>query len=75
MTDLQNEEMTLRMKSRALWIQERNKNTSFFHTREKARQYRNIVEEIKSQSGTLITSFEEIKKASSSHFGNIYTEE
>jgi hypothetical protein len=33
------------------------------------------VEEIKTQSGVLINSFEEIKKAATSHFGNLYTKE
>jgi hypothetical protein len=33
------------------------------------------VEEIKTTSWTRINSFEEIKKATSSHFGKIYTQE
>jgi hypothetical protein len=59
----------------ALWLQAGDKNTSFFHKQAKARQHRNNVEEIKTQSGVLINSFEEIKKATTSHFGKLYTKE
>jgi hypothetical protein len=41
----------------------------------KARQHKNIVEKIKTTSRTRINSFEEIKKASSSHFGKLYSQE
>jgi hypothetical protein len=75
MKALKDEEMIWRLKSRSLWLQAGDKNTSFFHKQEKARQCRNRVEEIKSQSGEFITSFEEIKKATSTHFGNLYTKD
>jgi 23S rRNA maturation-related 3'-5' exoribonuclease YhaM len=47
---LHNEEKEWRLKYRALWLQEGDKNTSFFHKQVKARQHRNIVEEIKTTS-------------------------
>jgi hypothetical protein len=59
---LHNEEKEWRLKSRALWLQAGDKNTSFFHKQAKARQHRNTVEEIKTASGDRINSFEEIKR-------------
>jgi hypothetical protein len=58
-----------------LWLQEGDKNTSFFHKQAKARQHKNTMEEIKTTSGSRIISFEEIKRAASSHFGKLYTQE
>jgi len=68
MKALKDEEMILRLKSRSLWLQAGDKNTSFFHKQTKTRQCRNRVEEINSQSRALITSFEEIKKGSFNSF-------
>jgi hypothetical protein len=70
MKALHNEEMVWRLKSRVLWLQVGDKNTSFFHKHTKARQHKNSMEEIKTRSRALISSFEEIKKATTSHFGN-----
>jgi hypothetical protein len=75
MKSLHNEEKEWRLKSRALWLQVGDKNTSFFHKQAKARQHRNNVEEIKTQSRTPINSFEEIKKSTTSHFRKLYTKE
>jgi hypothetical protein len=72
---LHNEEKEWRLKSRAMWLQAGDKNTSFFHKQSKARQHKNTMEEIKIASGTRINSFEEIKKEASSHFGKLYTHE
>jgi len=72
---LHNEEKEWRLKSRALWLQEGDKNTSFFHKHAKTRQHINTVEEIKIASGDRVNSFEEIKKEASSHFKNIYTQD
>jgi hypothetical protein len=49
---LHKEEKEWRLKSRALWLQAGDKNTYFFHKQAKARQHRNIVEEIKTNSRT-----------------------
>jgi hypothetical protein len=40
---LHNEEKEWRLKSRALWLQAGDKNTSFFHKQAKARQHQNSV--------------------------------
>jgi hypothetical protein len=72
---LHNEEKEWRLKSRALWLQAGDKNTSFFHKQAKARQHKNTVEEIKKSTGEVVNSFEEIKKEASSHFKNLYTQD
>jgi hypothetical protein len=48
---LKDEETIWRLKSRSLWLQVGDKNTTFFHKQAKVRQWRNRVEEIKLQSG------------------------
>jgi len=75
MKALKDEEFIWRLKSRSLWLQAKDKNTSFFHKQAKAWQCRNKVKEIKSQSGEFITSSEEIKKETSTHFWNLYTKD
>jgi hypothetical protein len=55
MRALHKEEKEWRLKSRALWLQAGDKNTSFFHKQAKSRQHRNTVEEIKTTSGTELT--------------------
>jgi hypothetical protein len=52
MRALHKEEKEWRLKSRALWLQAGDKNTSFFHKQAKARQHINNVEEIKTKLGT-----------------------
>jgi hypothetical protein len=71
---LHKEEKEWRLKYWPLWLQVGDKNTYFFHKQSKSRQQRNIVEKIKTASGTWINSFEEIKKATTSHFRELYTE-
>jgi hypothetical protein len=58
-----------------LWLQAGDKNTSFFHKQAKARQHKNLVEEIKTASGEIINSFDEIKKEASSHFKSLYIQD
>jgi len=59
---LHNEENEWRIKSRSLWLQAVDKDTSFFHKLAKSRQHKNSVEEIKTATGEITNSFEEIKK-------------
>ena len=70
-----NEEKEWRLKSRALWLQVGDKNTSFFHKQAKARQHKNLVEEIEKASREINNSFDEIKKEVYSHFKTLYTQD
>jgi hypothetical protein len=72
---LHNEEKEWRLKSRSLWLQAEDKNTSFFYKQAKERQHKNIMDEIKKSTGEIINSFDEIKKEASCHFKNIYTQD
>jgi hypothetical protein len=47
---LKEEEITWRLKSRSLWLQAGDQNTSFFHRQTKARQWTNQFSEIKTQT-------------------------
>jgi len=65
------EEEYWRQKSRSLWLQVGDKNTSYFHKQFEARkQYKNV-SEIQFQD-KLIKDFEGIKKASHHHFKDLY---
>jgi hypothetical protein len=65
LSSLKKEEEMWRLKSRSLWLQVGDKNTSSFTSRPKERQWRNRVEEITTQEGEVLSSIEDIKKATS----------
>jgi ribonuclease HI/exonuclease III len=66
------EEIHWRMKSRALWLQEGDRNTSFFHKQTQARNNYNLINEIYWQD-QLWTDPEDIKEAAHSYFKELYS--
>jgi exonuclease III len=66
------EETYWRIKSRALWLQEGDKNTSFFHKQAQARTNYNFISEIHWQD-QVYTDSEGIKEAAHSYFKNLYS--
>eukprot|EP00253_Pinus_taeda_P001787 PITA_01787 len=66
------EEEFWRQKSRALWLQAGDKNTSFFHKHAEARKQFKSVKEIHHQ-GVVVKDFEEIKRAAHSYFKDLYS--
>jgi ribonuclease HI len=66
------EEAYWRVKSRALWLQEGDRNTSFFHKQTQARNNYNHISEIQWQ-GQIYKDSEEIKEAAHSYFKDLYT--
>jgi hypothetical protein len=72
---LKEEEITWRLKSRSLWLQAGDQNTSFFHRQTKARQWTNQISEIKNQRGDIIKDFDQIKQQATRHFSKLYTSE
>jgi ribonuclease HI/exonuclease III len=66
------EETHWRMKSRALWLQEGDRNTSFFHKQTQARNNYNSINEIHWQD-QLWTDPEDIKEVAHSYFKELYS--
>jgi hypothetical protein len=66
------EEIHWRMKSRALWLQEGDRNTSFFHKQTQARNNYNLINEIYWQD-QLWTDPEDIKEAAHAYFKELYS--
>jgi exonuclease III len=66
------EETYWRMKSRALWLQDGDKNTTFFHKQTQARINYNSISEIQWQDQVYKDS-QSIKEAAHSYFKNLYS--
>eukprot|EP00253_Pinus_taeda_P024961 PITA_24961 len=66
------EEEYWRQKSRNLWLQAGDKNTSFFHKHAEARKQFKNVSEIRIQD-TVVNDFEGIKRAAFSFFKDLYS--
>jgi hypothetical protein len=66
------EEIYWRMKSRALWLQDGDKNTAFFHKHTQSRINYNSIEEIHWQE-QVYRDAHSIKEAAHSHFKNLYS--
>eukprot|EP00253_Pinus_taeda_P022364 PITA_22364 len=66
------EEEYWRQKSRTLWLQSGDKNTSFFHKQAEARKNFKSVSEIHHQN-TVIKDFEGIKRAAYSFYHDLYS--
>eukprot|EP00253_Pinus_taeda_P027333 PITA_27333 len=68
------EEIKWRLKSRQLWLQEGDKNTTYFHKRATARKLRNNVSTILDNEGNLHNTQESIRKAASKHYRDLLSE-
>jgi hypothetical protein len=66
------EEIYWRMKSRALWLQDGDKNTTYFHKHTQSRINYNSIEEIHWQ-GKVYKDAHNIKEAAHNHFKNLYS--
>lgn len=66
------EEENWRQKSRALWLQAGDKNTSFFHKHAEARKQFKSVKEIHHHD-VVVKDFEEIKRAAHDYFKDLYS--
>jgi hypothetical protein len=66
------EEIYWRMKSRALWLQDGDKNTAFFHKHTQSRINYNSIEEIHWQD-QVYNDAHSIKQAAHSHFKDLYS--
>jgi hypothetical protein len=67
------EESYWQQKSRSLWLEEGDKNTSYFHKQVEARKQFKTVNEIRVQD-QIISDFEGIKAVATKAFETLYTE-
>eukprot|EP00253_Pinus_taeda_P021713 PITA_21713 len=66
------EELSWRLKSRALWLKEGDRNSKFFHSFANARWKSISIWNIRDSGGNLLSSQEEIAKEATSFFQNQY---
>jgi len=62
----------MRLKTRSLWLNTGDKNTTFFHNSMQIRRARNQINKIQ-VDGQEIKGVEELKKAAHNHFKNLLT--
>ena len=62
------EEETLRIKSRQLWLKGGDKNTEYFHKQTKIRRSFNYIKELKDNNNKKIIGQDDIKKLALQHF-------
>jgi hypothetical protein len=55
--EMRKEEVTWRLKSRCLWLQEGDKNTSYFHKKRSVRKGQNTMKEIHLRDNSTLSSF------------------
>jgi hypothetical protein len=70
-----NEEEYWRLKSRSLWLESGDRNTSCFHYQFKARLSRNHISDITTNDGNICKGIDQIKAAAVSHFHHLYSKE
>ncbi|XP_057419026.1 uncharacterized protein LOC130713258 [Lotus japonicus] len=69
------EELLWMQKSRCLWLQFGDRNTSFFHTATLVRRKRNRIEALLNQDGDLITDYNALKELAFVFFRDSYMDE
>lgn len=69
------EESTWRLKSRAIWLKEGDKNTKFFHRFANRWRQTNTIWEIKDEAGKSFYSQEEISREAVKFFKNAYSKD
>jgi hypothetical protein len=69
---LDKEEMTWRLRSRALWLKARDNNTKFFHHYSNYRKNRNTIWGIRNEEGRIVSSFEDKAEARIKYFQSLF---
>ena len=67
------EEKMWKQRSRALWLQEGDKNTRYFHSRATHRYRRNKICELRNQMGQMCTDEDEIAQILTSYYHDLFT--
>ena len=71
---LDKEEELLKLKSRAIWIKEGDKNTKFFHIFSTHKRNMNTISVIKDMNAVFVYSFKENVEAGERYFKHLFTE-
>jgi hypothetical protein len=66
------QEATWRLKSRAIWLENGDENTKFFHAYAKGRKAANTIWSLKDQEGRSVTSFEGLANMGKIHFQSLF---
>ena len=69
---LAEKELSIRLKSRAMWLLHGDGNTKFFHNFYKNRTTVNTIWELTNEEGQSVTGFDDLTEVCSSHFYNLY---
>jgi hypothetical protein len=69
---LEEEELWWQQRSRALWLQHGDKNTSYFHIKANFRKKRNRIDSITDSQGTIQYEAKKIEQVFLDHFQNIF---
>lgn len=69
---LKEREETIRLRSRALWIQAGDENTKFFHNFAKCRKVSNTIWKLPSPDGDIADNFNKLAHLGTTHFRNLY---
>jgi hypothetical protein len=66
------QEATWRLKSRAIWLENGDENTKFFHAFAKGRKVANTIWSLKDQEDRSVTSFEGLANMGKRHFQSLF---
>eukprot|EP00253_Pinus_taeda_P030670 PITA_30670 len=69
---LKEREESIRLRSRALWIQAGDDNTKFFHNFAKSRKVSNTIWKLPSPDGDIADNFNKLAHLGTTHFRNLY---
>jgi hypothetical protein len=72
---LADKEATWRLKSRAIWLENGDENTKFFHAYAKGRKATNTIWSLKDQEDRPVTSFEGLANMGKNHFQTLFKED
>jgi hypothetical protein len=63
----------VKQRSRALWLSDGDRNTSFFHAKTKERSRKNKIKSLKRADGSVVSSLECMEAESISFYQNLFT--
>ena len=70
---MEDEEILLRARSRAIWLREGDKNTKFFHARVNSRKKKNRISSLENVEGVMSTEKHEMVQAIQQFYSELFT--